>query len=717
MKTPSCVGYYWHWERDDAGVVWLTADQPERSANLLSRGVLEELNTLLLQLEKWAPAALVIQSAKPAGFFAGADIQSFAEMQHLHEAQALIAAGQRVMDRLAQTPYPTLALIHGHCMGGGLELALSCDYRIACQDGNTRIGLPEVQLGIFPAWGGTWRLTRAIGELPAMQMMLNGQLLHPKQALQLGVVHELSPQRLMVRAARDMLSHPPKARRRSLLDRLLSRPTWRWVAAAVMTRQVNKKAPLEHYPAPHALLKHWRLNMADHGQAMLGEQQAVAPLMGSHTTQQLVRLFHLKDRLKGLAKTADGAIPRHVHVVGDGVMGRAIAVWCALQGMQVSLQGLSTELLGRALQEATQLARKKRLDRLATRDLLDRLMPDQRGDGVCHADLVIEAIFEDVTAKQQLYAALEPRMREHALLATNTSAIPLQTLAQGLKRPQQLLGLHFFNPVARMPLVEVVEGPQTSMQALQMGYRFVHAIQRLPLPVKSRPGFLVNRVLMPYLMEAVRMVDEGVDMRRIDKAAMDFGMPMGPLALADAVGLDVCKAVARELVGSVGGGVPQRLLELVSAGQLGRKSGAGFYRYGRGRAKPGSRGRAFMEERDITYRLILPMLNEAAAILQEGVVADADLVDAGMVFGTGFAPFRGGPMAYAARTGEVSIIALFKELEAHFGSRFAPHSGWMAPSLRRWLQEREARHVDASWHRSDTVTANTHPTGPVPHTL
>ncbi|MEG3638068.1 3-hydroxyacyl-CoA dehydrogenase NAD-binding domain-containing protein [Magnetococcus sp. PR-3] len=715
MKNPRCIGRYWRWERDDAGVVWLTADNPDRSANLLSRSVLEELHTILVQLEQWAPAALMVQSAKKAGFFAGADIQAFSAIKHQDEAEELVQAGQRVMDRLAHTSYPTMALIHGHCMGGGLELALACDYRIACSDAQTRMGLPEVQLGIFPAWGGTWRLCRTIGELPAIQMMLTGRLLHPKQALNLGVVHEIAPERLMKRAARDMLSHPPKPQRRPLMDRLLILPVWRKLAAAIIRRQVNKKAPIDHYPAPHALLDHWQHNMGSHDRAMMGEQEGVAPLMGSNATQQLVRLFHLKDRLKGLAKQGEATLPNHVHVVGDGVMGRAIAVWCAFQGMRVSLQGLSPELLGRAIQEAQTLAKQKRLSTHARRDFLDRLMPDLKGDGVCHADLVIEAIFEDVQAKQKLYADLEPRMRADAFLATNTSAIPLEELSSGLTKPERLLGLHFFNPVAKMPLVEVVEGPQTNPKGLQMGYRFVTAIKRLPLPVKSRPGFLVNRVLMPYLMEAVRMVDEGVDMRRIDVAAMRFGMPMGPLALADAVGLDVCKAVARELAGTVTGGVPQRLLELVDGGHVGRKSGQGFYKYGRGKPKPGSRGRAFMEARDITHRLILPMLNEAVAILQEGVVEDADLVDAGMVFGTGFAPFRGGPMGYAATLGEIPTITLFKELEVHFGSRFQTHSGWMEPSLRYWIQEREARHVDASWHRSDPGGADTHSTGPVPH--
>nr|CRH04922.1 putative 3-hydroxyacyl-CoA dehydrogenase [Candidatus Magnetococcus massalia] len=715
MKSPQCVGLYWQWERDDAGVVWLTADHPERSANLLSRPVLEELNTILIQLEQWAPAALVIQSAKKAGFFAGADVAAFSEITEQSEAEALIERGQGVMDRLAAVSYPTLAWIHGHCMGGGLELALACDYRIARQSSDTRLGLPEVQLGIFPAWGGTWRLTRLIGELPAMQMMLTGKLLHPKQALKLGLVDELAPERLMERAVRDRLNQGVRPAKHGVVNRVLQLPMFRRLVAMRMRQQVEVKAAAEHYPAPHRLIDHWVANMGHHDRAMAGEVEGVAPLLSNPSTRQLVRLFQLKNRLKGMAQDKSAPLPNHVHVVGDGVMGRAIAIWCAFQGMQVTLQGLAPELLGAAVREAASMAKRKRLSREAHRALLDRLVPDLRGDGAYHADLVIEAIFENAAAKQKLFAELESKMRPEAYLATNTSAIPLQELASGLQRPERLLGLHFFNPVARMPLVEVVEGPQTDPQALQMGYRFVTAIKKLPLPVLSRPGFLVNRMLMPYLMEAVRMVDEGVDMQRIDRAATRFGMPMGPLALADAVGLDVCKAVGRELAATMGIGVPQKLLELVDAEQLGVKSGRGFYRYGRGKPKPNSRGRAFMQSRDITHRLILPMLNEAAAILQEGVVADPDLVDAGMVFGTGFAPFRGGPMHYAASLGEVGVVTLFQELEEHFGERFHRHDGWMTPVLRRWLQEKERDYVDASCQRQDTHASDHNPAGAVPH--
>ena len=429
----------------------------------------------------------------------------------------------------------------------------------------------------------------------------------------------------------------------------------------------------DHYPAPFALADLW----ADHGGSRKGQMEAearsIARLISGETAQNLIRAFLLQERLKALGR-GTGFRAGRVHGVGGGVMGGDIAAWCAAQGLQVSLQDTSAERIAPAVKRAHGLFAKRLKERRAVTAAMDRFMPDPDGDGVGRADVVIEAIFEDAAAKRALYAELEPRMAPRALLASNTSSIPLEELAEGLGRPERLVGLHFFNPVAKMQLVEVVTGGGTADWARDRAAAFTRQIDRLPITVASSPGFLVNRVLMPYLLEAMLLVDEGVAAPAVDQAAEDFGMPMGPVELADWVGLDVCLSVAEILAGHFGGTIPRSLRERVSLGKLGRKSGAGFYDYHKGRVL-----KERVENPDsaaLQDRLILPMLNEAVRCLREGVVSDPDLLDGGVISGTGCAPFRGGPLHYVARHGAGNLKSRLDRLSRTRGERFRPDPGW-----------------------------------------
>ena len=667
---------HWSYRQRDDGFGELVIDVRDRGANVLSPEVLEELLALLEAVRDQPPKGMILRSGKRSGFIAGADVSRFSPMPSREEALAFIHLGQRAADAIEALPFPTLALIQGYCLGGGLELALACDYRIACDDERTRIGLPEVRLGIHPGFGGTVRLSRLIGGLPALQLMLTGRALRARQAKRAGVVDHAVPERLLEQAATEMLRQRPPRHQPSRWAALGNRTPIRQLLAPWLHRQTEARAPRRHYPAPHALIDLWARHGGEPRAMLAAEAESVADLIVGETAQNLVRVFFLQERLKGLAKRQDAGVA-HVHVVGAGVMGGDIAAWCALRGFRVTLQDQSMDRVAAAIGRAAQLFRKRLRDPRKVTAALDRLIPDIRGDHVQRADLVIEAIFEDPQAKQALFSSLEPRLKPEALLATNTSSIPLEQLAEVLERPERLLGLHFFNPVAKMQLVEVVRGECSAPEAIERGLAFVRAIDRLPLPVASRPGFLVNRVLMPYLLEAVELVEEGVPPEVVDHAARDFGMPMGPIELADTVGLDICLHVGEILGEAFGMAVPDRLRELVEAGRLGRKQGRGFYVWRKGRPVRRRTGRVPPAQlAELQERLIDRMLNEAAACLREGVVADADLLDAGMIFGTGFAPFRGGPMHYARSRGVEEIETRMHDLASRHGSRFLPDAGW-----------------------------------------
>jgi 3-hydroxyacyl-CoA dehydrogenase/enoyl-CoA hydratase/3-hydroxybutyryl-CoA epimerase len=665
---------HWRMEIDPRNVCLVTFDRQGSSTNVLSSAVLMELNLLLARIEEIAPSAVIFRSAK-RGFIAGADISEFGGLENAEQAYQLIRQGQLVISRIAELPCATVAAINGFALGGGLELALACRYRVVVDDPGAVLGLPEVKLGIHPGFGGTVRSLRLLGALPAMSMMLTGRNVRSREARRIGLVDQVVPSRHLDRAAYALATTRPPPSRRPLSQTVLDTPFTRPFVLAMLRRQLAREARPEHYPAPWAMVDLWQR----HGDSSLGtfldaEARSIAHLMCTQTSRNLVRVFGLQERLKSLA--GRGA-PRvgHVHVIGAGLMGGDIAAWCAMQGCRVTLQDREAALLTPAFGRARKLFQRRLRDPRRVTAACDRLIPDPDGDGVAKADVIIEAIFENLEAKQALFRDLEARARPEALLATNTSSIRLERIATALTGPARLVGLHFFNPVPRLPLVEVIGQDGTDPAALARGVAFVKQIGKLPLPCASAPGFLVNRVLMPYLMEAFMAVEDGYDLAQVDAAAVRFGMPAGPVELADTVGLDVCLLVSRVFAEEFGLPVPGRLTELVDAGHLGRKSGRGFYRWQAGKAvRPPAKGS--VASSPLARRLILPMVNEAVRCLREGVVDDPDLIDAGIIFGTGFAPFTGGPLQYARSRGVDTITGELAQLAKRHGERFSPDAGW-----------------------------------------
>lgn len=665
---------HWTLRRDDDGLAWLTFDQVGSPVNTLSTDTLTEFAAVLDTLESDPPAGLVIVSGKPSGFIAGADVKRFAGLRNPHEAEALIRQAHRLLFRLERLPCPSVAAIHGHCLGGGLELALACTWRLATDDAKTTLGFPEIRLGIFPGFGGSVRALARVGHLAAMQMMLSARNLSARAAKKTGLVDDCVPHRQLESAVRHWLLYRPPRRTPGFVQRAAGWPGVRGLVAARMKKQAAFHALPAHYPAPYALIEHWRRH-AGHPEAMYdSEAREVSRLLTGDTAQNLVRVFLLQEALKSCG---DRHIfqPRHLHVVGAGVMGGDIAAWGVLQGMTVSLQDRGAAQLARAMQRARALFERRLKQPRAVTLALDRLIPDSAGDGVAKADVVIEAIIEDVAAKQALFSALLPRMKPDALLATNTSSIPLETLDAALPQPDRLVGLHFFNPVAKMPLLEIVRGARTDPAVVERARAFALHFGKVPLVVSSSPGFLVNRILMPYLLEAVALVEEGVPPETVDRAATGFGMPMGPVELADTVGLDICLSVAGKMAALLKNAVPASLAAHIAAGRLGRKSGQGYYRWDAG--KPLRREAAAPSEEQCD-RLLLRLLNEAVACLREGVVEDADALDAGVILGTGFAPFTGGPMHWIGTAGAAHWHARLVALNATHGERFQPDSGWNA---------------------------------------
>jgi 3-hydroxyacyl-CoA dehydrogenase/enoyl-CoA hydratase/3-hydroxybutyryl-CoA epimerase len=663
---------HWRLKADADGVTWLLMDKAGASANSLSRDVMVELDAVLARVEQAPPRALIVASAK-RGFIAGADIKEFVGIETAEQAYSLIRQGQLVLDRLGALPCVTVAAINGFALGGGLEVALACRYRVAIDDPSVTLGFPEVQLGVHPGFGGTVRSVRLSGPIAAMDLMLTGRSIRPKQALAMGLVDRLAPQGQLETVAKQVALQPPAPRTQSLAHRLLNSALLRPILAGRMREQVAKRARVEHYPAPYALIDLWKRLGAKGPEAYEAEARSMAELLCTPTSRNLVRVFFLQDRLKSAGKSSTWAFS-HVHVVGAGVMGGDIASWCAARGLTVTLQDRAAEYIAPAIERARKFFEKRYPDATKREQAIARLSADVEGRGVATADVVIEAIFENLQAKRDLYKQLEPKMKPSAVLATNTSSIVLEELAQGLAAPQRLIGLHFFNPVARMPLLEVIHGDQTDPQRVQAGLAFARQIDKLAIACRSSPGFLVNRILMPYLSEAVRAAEEGIPFALIDRAAEEFGMPMGPLELADVVGLDVVMSVGRVFFQS-GADVPSVLAKRYEQKKFGKKTGEGFYVWSDDRPqKPAVAAQA--ELPDLQDRLMLPLINEAVAVLREHIVEDADLIDAGAIFGAGFAPFRGGPIQYARTRGVDAILKRLQELRSLYGDRFTPDAGW-----------------------------------------
>jgi 3-hydroxyacyl-CoA dehydrogenase/enoyl-CoA hydratase/3-hydroxybutyryl-CoA epimerase len=637
---------HWRYRTDPQGIGWLTLDYLHEPVNRLSPQVLSELSDIIRALHEQPPKGLVFTSGKETGFIAGADINAFSDLHNTVAIDALIDQGCSVFDRLQALSFPTVALVQGHCLGGGLELALACRHLLVVDDPRTALALPEVRIGIFPGWGGAKRLPQRIGPFKAIDLMLSGRSLNARQAVAWGLADAQVPPRLMLRAAEQLvLNSSSVSRGRGLAARVseqrLIRPLFNALLRRYAERTLRKKDPYDHYPAPGFILDLWQHH---DGEPRLA-REGIHALVQNPVTHNLLRVYRLQEKLKALSRCHSGDEPRpieRVHVVGAGVMGGDIAAWAALKGFKVSLHDTSIQQLAKAMHRAQALFAKRLRDTRLVTAAVDRLVPDPHNHGVRHADLVIEAIVENAQAKIDLYTQLESCMQPDALLATNTSSLTLQQLNTTLLRPERFLGLHFFNPVARMPLVEVVACASTGSAQYQTGVRFADQLGKLPLPVCSTPGFFVNAVLAPYILAAMRCVDQGHSVADIDASMRQFGMPMGPLELADTVGLDVIRAAGPQL--SQGPSLPSCLEQRLALKQLGRKSGQGFYRWKAGKAQP-PEGKP-KPSPHLVKQMLEPLLQATERCLQQGVVSDADFADAGMIFGAGFAPYTGGPLHY-----------------------------------------------------------------------
>lgn len=638
----------WRFSIDGEGIAWATFDREGESANSLGRRPIEELDAIIERVEAEARAktvrGLVIMSGKERGFIVGADIREFETFQNEQDVISALKPVNALLDRIEKLPIPVVAAIHGVCVGGGLELILACHYRIATRDDSTRIGFPEVKLGIFPGFNGTARSIKQAGPMAAMQAMLTGGMIRATVAKAQGFIDQLvgSPGELHW-AARKAVLQNRRSKPAGLAKMLLTKWPARGFLAGKMRQETAKKVREDHYPAPFRLIDLFEKEGGDLNAMKKAETKAFAPLMVSETSRNLRRVFRLTELLKSQAPKGFKWRPSRVHVIGSGTMGADIAGVCVASGMEVTLQDISPEQLEKGIKAQGKLFARK-FKTKATRDAAKaRLIADPEGKGVTRADVIIEAIVERLDIKQKLFTDIETKVKPGAVLATNTSSLKLEDISAPMKDPGRLIGLHFFSPVPQMPLVEVVRGALTHDEDIQKGATFVTAIDKFPLITKDVPGFMVNKVLTPYMFAAMKRLEEGEDKEKIDEAVRAFGMPMGPIELADNVGLDICAHVA-EILGQPSEG--SRLERLVASGRLGKKTGEGFYVWKDGKPVKSDAKFSKADLDKLGRELVEPMIAEAQKTLDEGVVESADLVDAGMIFGTGFAPFRGGPLHY-----------------------------------------------------------------------
>ena len=640
-------GNIWHLKKHSNGEATLYLDVPGQTQNTLGRPVLDGFEAYLSELEKSPPEALFIRSRKKSGFMAGADIEELSGSSP-EELKALIDQGHKALKRLEALPCPTVAVIHGTCLGGGLEVALACDHRVA--DMGASFGFPEVQLGLHPGLGGTERFPKLVEPATALQFMLTGKTINAKKAKQIGLLRDAVPDRHLDAAAVAAAKTGKKKKDRGFIDGVkhtleMSSPGKRLIASRAR-KEAGKRFDKEDYPAPFALIDLFEHETGS-DDAFEAEARSFVDLSQTQTSKNLINLFLRREALKREARRPEGHGISHVHVIGAGTMGADIAMWSAMNGFTVTLQDIDNKVIAKAMGRAHDWMDGKTDRSDDIRDPLDRLIPDPKGDGVRMADLVIEAGPEKAEIKQKIYDGLMDELKPGAIIATNTSSIRLETLAEGLppERTGHFVGLHFFNPVTKMPLVEIVSGETTSQETRDRALAFIEAIDKLPLPVKSAPGFLVNRILTPYLLKAVDLIDEGHKPEEVDAAAEAFGMQQGPVEVADTVGLDICLEVGRVLARELDhiGEPPERLVRKVEAGDLGKKTGKGFYVWEDGKPKKEDVETPASDLEDIQERLLAPLYEEVRRVLDEGIVASEDHLDLGAVFGSGFAPFRGGP--------------------------------------------------------------------------
>jgi len=685
---------------DRVMTVWL--DVAGKPVNTCSPQMLDELVALLDEIEHQPPAAVIFASAKPRSFNAGADLTEVGKMNASALADYL-ARGQALFERIARLRIPTIAAINGDCLGGGFEMALACNQRVAADDSSISIGLPEVKLGLIPAWGGTTRLPRLIGLRRALPILLAGKTMPPRKALKAGLIDEVVRSEALQAAAGRLAREPLRRRKLSMADRAIASigPLRRRALEAARAQTLEKT--LGNYPAPMKLLDVVAAGYADGFEAGLrAEREAITSLASGPECQNLLRVFFLRQGAKKRLARQLPAPPHAVHyaaVIGGGTMGSGIAHALVRAGIQVRLvevnPAAASSALARIRKMLDQDVAEGRLDKLATRHAMNHVVPTTDWTGLRLADIVIEAAFEDLAAKHQVFARLDKLCRPDAVLATNTSSLRVTDIARAVANPSRVVGLHFFNPVPKMPLVEVVRTAQSGDEALSTAAALAGQLGKIPVLVGDSPGFLVNRVLIPYLAEALVMADEGAPIATIDLAMKRWGMPMGPFELLDEIGLDVAALVLRsESPSGAAPALPAAVEQAIVQKWLGKKTGRGFYMHpatDRKRSKNagplevntelaammnttvGARAES-PDEQAIQWRLVLPMVNQAAGALREGVVDSADTIDLASVMGMGLAPFRGGLIHFAETAGLAEIARRLDELAAQHGQRFAPDS-------------------------------------------
>lgn len=690
---------------DETGVYRITLDVPERPMNVLNEEVMGELDQIVTELENRHDVNLVVfKSGKESGFLAGADVEVIQSIDSSQEADRLIEQGQRLFARIENLSATTLAILHGPCLGGGLELALACDYRIARDNSSTKIGLPEIKLGLIPGWGGTQRLTRRVGVRHSLSMILTGKHLSAGDAMKIGLIDlAIAPDLWrdgVLCVIQDLVSGRRIGHRfdtAGLLRTLEKIPPVRTLLLTTARKKTAGKST--HYPALHAAID----AIADstrHGvDGFLTERRKFCMLVNTPTCRQLLRLFFSREKARNLTTWSPNSARmihrnpiRKIGVIGAGAMGAGIAQAAATRGFNVCIKEADDAAVhagsARVDQLVSEYGRHKGWDddrRRELRSLIDvRADFDSFGD----ADCVVEAVVERMDVKSSVLQEAEKAIPISAVLVTNTSALSVTEMAESLDRPSHFAGLHFFNPVHRMELVEVVRGEATSDATIAQLVSFVRALGKTPVVTNDSPGFLVNRILFPYLGEAVLMVREGFSVEKIDREIRRFGMPMGPLSLLDRVGLDVALHVAQTLrtVLCDVDDVIDVLTPLVYRDQVGVKSQRGFYDYRGKQVTPRETGELvdFVVEptADVRFapddlsaiqrRLIYPMLAEAIRCEDAGVVQHSWAIDLAMVLGTGFAPHLGGPLSLVEQIGASTVLSNLEQLRRQFGERFSP---------------------------------------------
>ncbi len=707
-------------DSDDTGIALLKLDLPGRSVNVLTPQLLTDLDAALDYLARGTGLRLlVIRSSKTSGFLAGADIAEFAKIRTSAEAAALSARGQQLFNKLELLPMPSLAIIHGPCLGGGLELALACDYRLVIDRPNTQLGLPEIELGLLPGWGGTQRLPRVLGLERALQVILARKRLGAREALHWGLADALAASESAQREVlQELLSRLPQRGKRARLGLPLS--TWRQkilestgLGQSILlrtTRRLLRRRTWDDFPAPEEALAAVETGL-DQGMTagLAREREGASRLALSPASRNLVGLFLLREQSRKLPSEWQQPIRplKRVGIIGAGTMGAGIAQLAALRGCEVIIKEINDDALGKGIITIENLFRKALEKGAITMEEYTRAFNAIKGridwQGFETLDVVVEAAVENLEIKKKIFADLEKRTNESTILATNTSSLSVAELQKGMQHPERVAGLHFFNPVHKMPLIEVIRAPHTSEETMRVLTQWALALGKTPVRVKDAPGFVVNRVLMPYMNEAVQLVAEGLGVDQVDGLMRRFGMPMGPLEVLDQIGLDVAAHVADSMLPVFGERfAPNAAFRRMSeSGWLGQKKGAGFYRH---------RGPKHWVNRDVLpllraeapahlalvkslplaarlqqarERMVLLMVNEAAACLGEQLTESAVLIDLALVLGTGWAPHRGGPLRYADDRGVKEIADTLSALAGRFGPQFQP-----CAELQRRAQEK-----------------------------